>query len=175
MKTIPKLLFFSFVLFIPFLTVGNQLLPSSSTSSPSLPSSYQMALTLDEVGIKLNITYAYYHDLDNDGFSDDILTVLRISTLSGVEEFMYTNLLQAITTPSGISYYFITTIIGYYASLDVIAFWYDTATESGWYTFTAAAESLSVGWYCQTYTTYSFDPPDEGPEGGMPRVDLFIG
>ncbi|MCF2144712.1 MAG: hypothetical protein K9W42_13525 [Candidatus Heimdallarchaeota archaeon] len=173
MKLLSKILFLSFVLAIPFVSFRNQQLMTSSASTTPAPT--QQVIICTEIGINLEIVYAYYHDLDNDGYSDDILTVLQITTVSGEIEFMYTNLFQAITLPSGLTYYFITTIFGFYSSLQVTSFWYDLATESGWYTFTAAAESLSSDWYCQIYTECSFDPPDEGPEGGMPRVEIFFG
>ena len=174
MKLISKFLFFSFVLLLPFISYGNQQLMTSPTSASTTPPLNQQVSIFTEAGTNLEIIYAYYHDLDADGHSDDILTVLQITSASGEIEFMYTNLYQAITLPSGVTYYFVTMIIGFYSSLKITSYWYDLATESGWYTFTAAAESLSSNGYYQTYTMYSFDPPDEGPEGGMPRVEIFL-
>lgn len=124
-------------------------------------------------GLEMTILHAYYYDLDSDGNEDDILSVIQFSTCSNNVEFVITDLYQYLTLPSGFTYSCRFIIIGYFDTVVIEFYWYNVATESGWYTLEAFSESWNNNWVCYNYDTVTFDPP-ESDDGGMPRVEAAV-
>ncbi|NHJ87788.1 MAG: hypothetical protein FK734_20165 [Asgard group archaeon] len=125
-------------------------------------------------GFKIKILHAYYYDLDNDRFYDDVYTIISISSLSGYAEQIDADIYQYITTPSGRTYYFRVHVYGYDSYFRLYTKWYNVATEKGWYKFKATIENIN--YYGYTYDTASviFDPPTSAPEGAMPTATVSI-
>ena len=123
--------------------------------------------------IEVDIEHAYYYDLDNDNFEDDILTIAELKT-KAYGNYMISDVYQYITLPSGKTYYFVVRIIGWFDEINLISSWYNIATESGWYIYEIEIETYFYGYIYYDYDAVIFDPPEEGPIGGMPGVIIEI-
>ncbi len=122
---------------------------------------------------QVRVTQAQYLDIDNDGFQDDILTAFDITVSDTAVSFMTTYVYCYLILPSGSAYLVSFGIIGQYQHLAITLSWYNTVTESGWYTFIVYTE-IPVGQY-RYYSTHSvtFDPPTGG-DPGPPVVGIDI-
>lgn len=110
----------------------------------------------------LNITTAYYCDLDGDGREDDIFANAVLTFDESLETDVV--LVYQLEYPSGdvLVNYFV-----YSVTSDVINFDFymlNTATEAGWYTFTVDAFVIRSGAYYHFVDSYTFDPPDGIPD-----------
>jgi hypothetical protein len=121
--------------------------------------------------LDIDIKKAYYDDLDYDGDYDDVYTLITITPYSSQLSSAIIDIYQFVQLPSGDTWYFTLTALGLSKRIYIEVQWYDIATESGWYTFLVSLDAYT---YSGLYTydeAVMFDPPEEGPEGGMPRVD----
>ncbi|NHJ85745.1 MAG: hypothetical protein FK734_09805 [Asgard group archaeon] len=126
-------------------------------------------------GFKIKILQAYYCDLDNDKFYDDVYTVISISSLSGYPENLNAYIYQYLTLPSGLTYYIRFYAQGYIDYFKIYTKWFNVATESGWYIFKATIENYSTYYYTYASATVMFDPPTPAPEGAMPTATYTFG
>jgi hypothetical protein len=122
--------------------------------------------------LDIAIDHASYHDLDGDGFEDDIQTDFTFTVAHGVKcpgksEYYFT-----LTLPSGSGYLVILTIIGKFQTLQLSLLWYDCATESGWYNIQVDAFTQGGPRLGHSTNNLDFDPPSAG--GGDPHVKIFI-
>ncbi|NHJ06306.1 MAG: hypothetical protein EAX90_15880 [Candidatus Heimdallarchaeota archaeon] len=176
MKRNLKLILIIGLIIIPLLNLSSQQ-NSNSNSSANVCEvtdiNQESTIKNFEIGIEMTILHAYYYDLDSDGNEDDILSVIQFSTCSNRVEFVITDLYQYLTLPSGFTYSCGFRIIGYFETVVIEFYWYNVATESGWYTLEAYSESWNNYWVCYNYDTVTFDPP-ESDDGGMPRVEAAV-
>ena len=131
------------------------------------------AITPNSDILEISVLHAYYYDLDNDGVEDDIYTVVRVYSPYGYVEIINAEIYQYITLPSGICYYINVTVSGYSSGFRLSTYWYNIATESGWYHFKATLDNLN--YYSYTYDTAEvvFDPPNPIPVG-QPIPDAVV-
>jgi len=122
-------------------------------------------------GFEIQIDHAYYYDLDNDGYEDDVYSIITVSTVSGLPEHIDAKIYQYLTLPSGKTYYFSIEVTGFDATYSIYSEWYDVATESGWYTLEVTVKNYYFSVYSYDEDVLVFDPPKEGPPGAMPRVE----
>ncbi|MHA1771081.1 MAG: hypothetical protein ACTSYL_12950 [Candidatus Thorarchaeota archaeon] len=120
---------------------------------------------------KVTATHAEYCDADDDGFADDIITVFDITVLDTDISFMTTYIYCYLYTPSGHAYGVALRAIGQYTYLSVAMAWYNTVTESGWYTFIVYVEIPVNGYTYYSMDGITFDPP-AGGEPGPPLVEI---
>ena len=122
--------------------------------------------------LMVSIESADYLDLDGDQMDDDIFTEFTIAVPEGDWDFDYTYIYCKLVLPSGNYFHCLFLMIGSYNSVTITLAWYNTALESGWYTF-----SLWV-WGCgpnapeMGYDTLDFDPPEVG-DPGIPSVEII--
>ena len=110
--------------------------------------------------VGINITDAYYADLDADNFEDDIFISIDV-TLSNIYIETDVDIYIGVTLPSGIEFWFvakITVIKSTYSynfgiNFDLL----NTALESGWYT--AQAVGFAEGDQYSIMQSLIFDPP----------------
>lgn len=143
----------------------------AQTTTNNQKSSYKIKAAY---GFRINILHAYYYDLDNDGYMDDIYTVISVYTSSGYSEQVNAYVYQYLTLPSGKMFYTRLYVHGYDSYFRIYTTWYNVATETGWYLFEAAIENLNYYGYSYDTESVLFDPPTEGPEGGMPTASFTI-
>ena len=123
--------------------------------------------------LDISIDHAYYYDLDEDMAEDDILVDLTFAVKLGYKSPSISDYVITLTLPSGFRYILFLTIIGKYRELQLRMFWYDTATEPGWYN--VKVEAFAYGGYSAGYSTtdYDFDPPT-GSGGGEPYIEILV-
>jgi hypothetical protein len=116
----------------------------------------------------VSIESADYLDLDGDQIEDDILTEFTITVPDGNWIFDMTYVYCELVLPSGYYFNCLLLIIGNYNSVTLTLGWYNTAIESGWYTF--SLYSWGYGYYAPEMGSDSiiFDPPTEGGPGSPP-------
>ena len=88
------------------------------------------------------------------------------SATNAVNGYYYT-LLVGLTYPDGTTYCFQFNLVSYKQSFNLHVIWYDSVTQSGWYT----AQSYTYSTYGHDKAVYSsldFDPPSTGSYGGSP-------
>ncbi|MCF2137352.1 MAG: hypothetical protein K9W43_08975 [Candidatus Thorarchaeota archaeon] len=133
------------------------------------------ALTTDDPNeatwFKVAATHAEYCDADNDGFADDIITVFDITITNTDISFMITYMYCYLYLPSGDGYMVVIRGIGQYTYLSITMAWYNTVTESGWYTFIVYVEIPVNGFTYYSLDGITFDPP-AGGEPGPPLVEI---
>ncbi len=118
--------------------------------------------------IGLRIVDAYYADLDNDGYEDDILGIIKI-TMTGVNVANMEYVIS-LTLPSGTIYSYLVKIT---TNQDVIVlknFFWDHAYESGDYTLKVTLNLINYE-KITVSETYTFDPPGSS-QGGEPTFDV---
>ncbi len=118
--------------------------------------------------INVDIEEAYYSDLDNDGFNDDVFVLLRFD-LTGSSYYEYGYLIT-LTLPSGTSYSYIVIVRSLVDTVYTKNYFWDHATECGDYTVTVQA-LLNVPYTFYDTDTEIFDPPG-GSEGGKPGFSV---
>lgn len=122
--------------------------------------------------LDISIDHAYYYDLDGDGLEDDIQVDFTLTVNPGIKSPSKSDYYVKLTLPSGLAYLVRLTLIGRYATIHMTFFWYDCATESGWYNINI--EAFAYGGSRMGYSTANldFDPPGTG--GGEPHVKILI-
>ncbi len=115
--------------------------------------------------ISVRVIDAYYADLDNDTYQDDIYALVRFE-LSGAAWYNF-DYYVTLTLPSGynFSYAFAITATG---SFDLNHYFFDHATESGNYTLSVLV-ILKTGGLSTDSDIYVFDPPGAST-GGDPTL-----
>ena len=116
----------------------------------------------DDDTLVVSIESADYMDLDGDLIEDDILTEFTIRVPEGDWQFRHTYIYCLLELPSG--YYFECALlaIGTYEWVTITLAWYNTAIESGWYTFTTCAWAIGENAPDPGVASTIFDPPTEG-------------
>lgn len=110
----------------------------------------------NQVEMNLTILNAYYTDADGDGSEDDVIAEFVI-TLSGSNRYNFI-IFPTLTLPSGMEHsygYFINTRL---SILHCTMYFYHSATESGWYTFSIEIIGLTGGG-ASGLASFEFDPP----------------
>lgn len=125
-------------------------------------------------GWKVYVEHAYYYDLDEDGIADDVYSIITVYSASGYSKSINAEIYQYLTLPSGKTYYVCVIAQGYDDSFQLATYWYNVATESGWYYFKATVENLNFFDYSYDESSILFDPPDEAPDGAMPRATVTL-
>ncbi|MBD3192120.1 MAG: hypothetical protein GF308_15850 [Candidatus Heimdallarchaeota archaeon] len=183
MKTSKKLMIFTLLLMSIFLT--SLLFTATSAIQITQDTSSEKSNYNDEsisslggksryYGWEVYVDHAYYYDLDEDGIADDVLTIITVYSASGYSKSIYAEIYQYLTLPSGKTYYVYLIAQGYDSSFQIATYWYDVATESGWYYFKATVENLNFFDYSYDESSVLFDPPDEAPDGAMPRATVTL-
>ncbi len=130
------------------------------------------AAVTDTTGpIKVEILDAYYADLDNDGLEDDVYSAVKVSLIpQGIQVYDY---LIELELPSGatFSYYYVIATNKQVVLYD--NYFWDHATESGWYKITVSVVLISSNFEYHE-TTLVFDPPG-GHGGSEPPQFTLIG
>ncbi|RMG34074.1 MAG: hypothetical protein D6732_11010 [Methanobacteriota archaeon] len=121
-----------------------------------------------ETSISVAILFANYTDLDEDGYMDDVYAEVSIDLYGGVAyTFEY---YVTLTLPSGLNFSYLFIISTNYQSFTIYNFFYDHATESGWYTLNIDA-TLNNGGRSTATSTLIFDPPG-GSGGSDPDLEI---
>ena len=115
---------------------------------------------------KVELISGSYHDLDADGYVDDIKTVFSIEAEDYVQ---VTHVYTRLVLPSGLMFDFYIIIIGNFQEIVITIGWFNCLRESGWYYSDVYAETsgsrMASDWIL-------FDPPTEGIPGG-PSIDII--
>jgi hypothetical protein len=134
--------------------------------------------------IDVRIKQAYYTDIDDDGYEDDVLVSLKFQFMINDDEFSFRYTI-VLTLPSGISY-------AYQVSLDMEVdedlceefdedtmiivnidnLFYNHATESGDYRVEVYATLTDPG-HDRAYTSLIFDPPG-ATDGTTPDFEIIV-
>ena len=114
------------------------------------------------------ITEAYYTDLDNDGYQDDIFAIVLIET----EGVIFANLdyYVQMELPSGTVYSYHVRITTNNETLILSNYFWNHAYESGNYSLTVTVV-LRNARRMTSSTTLVFDPPGSS-QGGEPSFDV---
>ncbi len=119
------------------------------------------------------IADAYYADLDEDGYEDDIKILLEFSFES--IEPIRVDLNIWVELPSGLMYAFRVSVYRAPAQSTLNIDCIDMATESGWYTVTMIASVMGTGAGRLFITDQlEFDPPTGTGPGIIPKVDAYF-
>ena len=121
----------------------------------------------------VSIESADYLDLDGDLLEDDIITEFTISVPIGDWEFDRTYVYCEIILPSGIYFNCILLVIGTYSSFTLTLGWYNTALESGWYTFNLFAWGRGDDAPEMRTDSLVFDPPTDGLPALPPSIEII--
>ncbi|MFW9920998.1 MAG: hypothetical protein ACFFED_15465 [Candidatus Thorarchaeota archaeon] len=123
-------------------------------------------------GIIVLMDQAYYANLDDDGMEDDIVVVYEIILPNSDNLTDYViELYCTLTLPSGVSYVYECAIVTSEGCV-VTQYWFNAATESGWYKYSVYAYSYSSE-LDSGFDEIDFDPP-EGAPGLPPEIDTWI-
>ncbi|TFH00563.1 MAG: hypothetical protein E4H14_19525 [Candidatus Thorarchaeota archaeon] len=120
----------------------------------------------------VSIESADYLDLDGDQLEDDILTEFTITVPQGDWDFRYTYIYCELVLPSGYYFNCLILMIGTYNSVTLTLGWYNTAIESGWYTFSLWAWGYGHVAPGLGSDSIVFDPPTEG-DPGLPFIEII--
>ena len=121
----------------------------------------------------VSIESADYLDLDGDLLEDDIITEFTISVPKGDWEFDKTYVYCEIILPSGTYFNCILLVIGTYSSFTLTLGWYNTALESGWYTFNLFAWGRGDDAPEMGTDSLVFDPPTDGLPALPPSIEII--
>ena len=141
---------------------------------PILSVSSETTIDIGNISMTINITDAYYCDLQEDGREDDVVSKFTIEIENGNEKpFLFITKI-VLKLPSGYKYAYYYNMDTSEPEYDYTMNFYNHATESGWYTvdiFCLLFDGRHIGFGIESYT---FDPPG-GDEGGEPPcVSLFF-
>ena len=121
---------------------------------------------------QVDIRSALYLDLDSDMMEDDVLTEYALTVPDGDWRFYVTCIYSRLTLPSGQYFEHRLLVIGQFSTLGITLGWYNTATESGWYTYEVYAWSYGADTPESGCDDILFDPPTGG-DPGVPIVDIL--
>ncbi|MFX0093872.1 MAG: hypothetical protein ACFFBD_19190 [Candidatus Hodarchaeota archaeon] len=121
--------------------------------------------TTNSSRLDLRVDHAYYYDLDEDNYKDDVLTRFIIESTSGYYEAFDNLIYVYLKTPSGLTYYTYFRLYGYIAKVKISVKWFNTVSQAGWYTFTVSFTRVEANYYRYYEASRTFDPPDKGPPG----------
>ncbi len=130
-------------------------------------SAYNISSTSDSTDAR--VIFAHYLDLDNDGNSDDILTITYIHVPYDYQ-VVFANITSTLTLPSGQTFIYDLDYTGDFTYMILFVFWYNTALESGWYEIDVDILIHYDGGVLHLTTSRVFDPP-EGGDPGPPLMD----
>ena len=123
--------------------------------------------------MNISITHAYYHDLDGDGQTDDVLVDFTCSVKNWIPTPSWSYFELYLTLPSGLIYFVSFEVYGRYRVLELSMAWYNCASESGWYNIQIDAYTVFYNAIGYSTTNYDFDPPTQGGVG-EPHVILYL-
>ena len=126
----------------------------------------------------LDITYANYLDLDDDGIQDDIITHFNLMSPFYYDVYMIGSLDLTLVLPSGFIFYATLGIDRVVGNIEVIIEWYNCATEPGWYDFQLELRTYAITpfgrvYWVEDYDSLIFDPPEEFPPGSDPIAYVY--
>ncbi len=156
MKLTKHKIFFVVILFV--LTVGLTTNLTSGSASSSSPVVYG------------TITDAFYANLNNQSYYDiqyNMSVYISDFTSYNAVNGYYFTLLIGLQYPDGTNYWYQFNLVTYKQSFNLKVIFYDSVTQSGWYT----AQSYSFSTYGHDSAYYSmmtFDPPSAGNPNGQP-------
>lgn len=116
------------------------------------------------------ITDAYYANLNNQSYYDIVYNMsFNISdfTSTNTVNGYYFTLLVGLTYPDGTTYWCQFNLISYQQTFTLQVIWYDSVTQSGWYTaqsYTYPMNNHNNAYY----SSFEFDPPSAGVGGASP-------
>ena len=119
----------------------------------------------DDDSLMVSIESADYLDLDGDQIEDDILTEFTVAVPQGDWDFERTYVYCELVLPSGYYFNCLILVIGTYSSFTLTLGWYNTAIESGWYTFFLGAWGSGDDAPGLGTDSLVFDPPTKGDPG----------
>ncbi len=119
------------------------------------------------------IEEASYGDFDNDTYEDDVVVIFTCRVLDGAKSPAKTDVYFTLTLPSGKQHFALVTIVGKYSEITLGMYWFNVATEPGWYNIAADAYTYG-GPDARTSDSdvLIFDPPT-GSGNGDPTIKLF--
>ena len=128
----------------------------------------------------LEIINADYLDLDDDGYEDDIVTEFIFRVPTGNLATMQCDLYMTLVLPSQALFYTSCRFIETFTEISILMEWYNVASECGDYQFHVQIDFFGIdemGYYISgsVYEYIIFDPPTEGPVGGLPFGVIYIG
>ncbi len=139
---------------------------------PILSVNSETTIDIGNISMTINITDAYYCDLNDDGFEDDVVSTFTIDIDNRNEEpFLFITWI-VLELPSGFYYDYCYNMDTSEDEYNYTMNFYNHATENGWYTidiFCLLFDGRHLGFGVESYT---FDPPG-GDEGGEPSVELI--
>lgn len=125
--------------------------------------------------IIVDITDAFYTNADDnlDGIENDVLTLFTLDINQG-EDYLCFTLHFSLTLPSGTKYFYHYLIDTNASHLSPTMYFYNHATESGWYDVRIwiVLFSNTISWGTEGYT---FDPPGGSPGTDPPMATLDLG
>ena len=121
-----------------------------------------------EQPISVKIMYAYYCDLDQDGFEDDIYAKVSLSMYDA--SFYAIEYYVNLTLPSNVSFTYRVIINTDSSELMLHNLFYNHATESGNYSLFVQVVLKNGGMATDSHL-FVFDPPG-GSDGADPSFDL---
>lgn len=135
---------------------------------PSLNASQMSITDTSEPTIVVEILFANYTDLDDDGYLDDVYAEVSVE-LSGAVAYTF-EYFVTLTLPSGLNFSYLFIISTNYQSFNIYNYFYDHAIETGWYTLDVDA-TLNNGGRSTASSTLVFDPPG-GSGGSDPDMEI---
>ena len=114
--------------------------------------------------IQVQILDAWYEDNDNTGIADDVIVILRFD-LSGASTYTLEYTIH-LELPSGRTFSYRVGITAQLNSFNITNYFWDHATEPGWYTVRLSAK-MNTGGPQFVQESFIFDPPghDDGDPG----------
>jgi hypothetical protein len=138
----------------------------------TLLSLYSFEATADPAGpdeyLIVEINQTGYTDFDDDGLTDDALTVFTASSSESWDGLVQFDCILVL--PSGIDYIISFSKYVNGSTLIHIA-WINCATETGWYTLEVTADAGEGDVPAGTCTSVIFDPPGGAP--GDPTIEVW--
>ncbi len=122
----------------------------------------------ETAGIDVEVIFANYTALEDDGYENDVYAEVKVY-LYGGETYTFDYEIT-LTLPSGTSYTYLFIITTNIEDLLIYNFFFNHATESGWYTIDVNV-LLHTGGQSTDSHTYTFDPPGGSP-GSEPDMTI---
>jgi hypothetical protein len=130
------------------------------------------AISDNEESWQVDIVDAEYLDLDSDMAEDDVRTKFEVEVPSGEWTVRYTYIYAQLTLPSGYYFDYSILVVGEFSKLTLTLGWYNSAIESGWYSFRVDVFSFGGNTPDSGYDSVLFDPPTDG-DPDVPLVEIL--
>jgi len=152
-------------LFLIILCLGSIFISFSNASETT---------TIENNGIIMTITIvdAYYTALDPDGLEDDVVSHFTLNFESDNFDDIFYDLDISLILPSETSFDYHYDLSTSVFDLSYTIYFYNHATENGWYTVQITG-TIFQGGYATDTVDFTFDPPG-GTPGGNPLSLLIL-